>query len=373
MKIKKYTGNSAHEAMINLKRELGPDAVILNTKTVRAKGVFGMFKKPVVEITAAYEEVPTPTPVPLRKKEEEDRYSKELVDINQELMELRKLLKLNVEQQDLKALKDEETSVYPEMMERLKSILMKNGVYEEIIQDIFKDMMDKIDVQTKSDEEIYGIVKYHLIEKLGNPTPITLEEKQEKIFFIGPTGVGKTTTLAKVAASLVMENKYKIGFITSDTYRIGAVDQLKIYSDILNVPLKVSYNKKDMDNAILDFGDKDLLLIDTAGRNHNDEDQIMELKTVIESAENKSVYLLINSTIDRKVLKRIIEKYNFVDDYKIIVTKVDESEDLGSLLNIRYLTDKELSYYTNGQSVPDDIKIIKSEEIVENLLSERGN
>lgn len=368
MKIKKYRAKSAHEAMIELKRELGPDAVILNTKTVRASGVFGFLKKPLVEITAAYEEVED------KDTSNDQEYNKELKEINRELLELKAILKEDVIKEYPNYIeKSEETIVkYPESLQILKENLLSNGVYEDIIDKIFFDICNKIDIDQKTEEEVKEIVKYHLSEQLGNPQPITLDKSQEKIFFIGPTGVGKTTTLAKVAASLVLEDRYKVGLITSDTYRIGAVDQLKIYGDILDLPLKVSYNKKDMDQAFEQFKEKDILLIDTAGRNHNDSEQIDELRKVLETTTDREVYLLVNATIDRKLLKNIINKYNFVDDYKIIITKLDEAESFGSIFNIRFITGKDISYYTNGQSVPDDIKVFNKDFVVEKLI-ERGN
>ncbi|HAE91102.1 MAG TPA: flagellar biosynthesis protein FlhF, partial [Tissierella sp.] len=189
----------------------------------------------------------------------------------------------------------------------------------------------------------------------------------------GPTGVGKTTTLAKIAANFVLKNKYDIGLITSDTYRIAAVEQLKTYSDILQLPLKIAYNKKEMIDAIDYFSSKDIILVDTAGRNHNDIEQLQQLKDILYTTKSKEIYLLVNANIGCRALKTLIEKYAFLEDYRIIITKVDEAESYGNILNIKYITNKQLSYFTIGQNVPDDIETINVENIAEKLIEENKN
>ena len=128
-----------------------------------------------------------------------------------------------------------------------------------------------------------------------------------------------------------------------------------------------------MTMALNHFKDKDIIFVDTAGRNHNSFEQIEELKDIINTSNNKEIFLLINATIDFKALKSLISKYDFLDDFKLIVTKIDEAENYGNLLNIKYITNKELSYYTTGQNVPDDIKIVNIEDIVGKLIEENIN
>ena len=359
MKIKKYLGATANEAMLELKRELGPDAVVLNTKHVRAKGIFKYFKKPLVEVTAAYEEDNL-------NSNKINKYDDKLNNVNDELTELKKLMyDMPNEIQKQEKL--------PKVLEIYKKRMIQNGIDEEIVHNILEEISDGINLKDKDVATVENIIKYNLMEYLGNPQPITMDNNRKIIFFVGPTGVGKTTTLAKIAASLVMENKYKIGLITSDTYRIGAVDQLKIYSDILELPLEISYNQEDMHRAFHKFENKDIILVDTAGRNHNDLEQLKELEDVLKSTETKEIYLILSATIDRKVLEGIIEKYSVLGDLKIIITKIDEAEDYGSIFNIRHISNKELSYYTTGQGVPDDIRIIDKEDIVKKLIKENND
>ncbi len=360
MKIKKYIGETAHEAMLKLKMELGPDAVVLNTKTIRPKGLFGYFKKPLVEITAAYEDKD------ILNKNNTINYENKLKNINDELVELRNLI-MNI------SVNNRNDNFSSPILEKFYISMVNNGVDPEISINLLKKIESQINLKEKDSDTIKNIVKYSLVEILGNPKPITATNEQKIIFFIGPTGVGKTTTLAKIAANFVLENKYNIGLITSDTYRIAAVEQLKIYSDILQLPIEIAYNKDDMIKAIDHFQDKDIILVDTAGRNHNDSGQVEELKEILDTTNIKEIFLLINATTDFNALKSILEKYSFLEDYKLIITKIDEAEKYGNILNIKHLTNKELSYFTTGQNVPDDIQIIDVENIVKKLIEENNN
>lgn len=360
MKIKKYIGQTTHEAMLKLKMELGPDAVVLNTKTIRHKGLFGYFKKPLIEITAAYEDKD------LLKKKNVDSYEDKLNSINEELSELKNFI------MSISINKEGENSFSPALKE-FHNIMLKNGVAPEVSINILKKLDSEIDLENKDMNTINNIVRFNLAEILGAPKPIIIPDDQKIIFFVGPTGVGKTTTLAKIAADFVVKNKYDIGLITSDTYRIAAVEQLKVYSDILQLPLEIAYNRDDMIKAIDNFKDKDIILVDTAGRNHNDLKQIEELKDIVNVTKAKDTFLLISATTDFNKLKSLMEKYKFLDDCKLIITKIDEAEDYGNILNIKYITNRELSYFTTGQNVPDDIQLIDVEYIVKKLIEEKNN
>ncbi|MCQ4921775.1 flagellar biosynthesis protein FlhF [Tissierella carlieri] len=360
MKIKKYVGQTAHEAMLKLKMELGPDAVVLNTKTIRPKGLFKYFKKPLVEITAAFEDKD------LLNKNTISKYENKLNSINEELVELRNLV-MNI------SVNKNEDEFFSPILKKFYNTIVNNGVDPEIAIELFKKMNSKINLEEKDNDTIERIVRFNLAEGLGSPGSIIVNEDQKVIFFIGPTGVGKTTTLAKIAANFVLKNKYDIGLITSDTYRIAAVEQLKIYSDILQLPLEIAYNKEEMIKAIDHFRNKDIILVDTAGRNHNDLGQVEELKEMLNTVKKKEVFLLVSATTDYKVLESVIDKYNFLDDYKLIITKIDEAENYGNILNIKHIANKELSYFTTGQNVPDDIQIIDVENIVKKLIEENNN
>lgn len=357
MKIKKYTGNSTQEAMSKLKSELGLDAIILNTRTVKQKGILGFLKKPLIEITAAYESEKKHT---FRKSNDQN-----LLKINNELINLRNTIEqisANSVNKDLK--------VHPKLNEYLVG-LVNNGADESIVISILNKLSQQINLDIKDSGSIRNIVKQILFEYIGEPEPLNIDNSNQKIiFFMGPTGVGKTTTLAKIAAQLVMKKEYNIGLVTSDTYRIAAVEQLKVYSEILQIPLEVIYTEEDMYKTLVTFKEKDVIFVDTTGKSHRDVDKGDDIFSIVDSIKNKEVYLVLSGTTDYSTLKSIIEQYSFIDNYKIIFTKLDETERLGNILNIRYLTNKPISYITTGQNVPDDIEIMNKEKIVNCLIGE---
>ncbi len=351
MKIKKYTGDTIEETMSMFRSEMGNSGVILNTRTIREPGFLGIFKKHKFEITAAYED------------KSEEKNDENLKEVREDLMDLKTI----VSELNVNMTKNDEL---PEEIKKYHRILVKNGVDYNFAFSLLSEISQEINLKNKDENTVIELIKYKLNEVLSTNIPIEIGDMRKSLFFIGPTGVGKTTTLAKIASSLVMEQKYNIGLITSDTYRIGAVDQLKIYSEILELPIEISYDKEDLIKAFEVFQDKDVLLIDTAGRNYNDEEHISQLNDVLEIEGEKSIFLLISATSDMKLLEKLANRYNFLGDYKIIVTKVDEANDLGSIFNIKYLFDKEIAYYTTGQSVPEDISIIDNDYIIEYLIKE---
>lgn len=357
MKVKRYIGNTTHEAMTKLKKELGSEAVVLNTRTIKQKGLLGIFKKPLVEITAAYEKN---DPLDLKNIHEDN-----LVNINRELIVLRNMI--NQISTDVK----EKDIEIPTELDSYRSKLIENGVEYITATSILKKLNEQVDFNNKDSAIVKGIIKQTLMEYIGQVKPLNLDNPYQKIiFFVGPTGVGKTTTLAKIAAQLVMKRKYDIGLITSDTYRIAAIDQLKAYSDILQLPLEVIYNEADMYKTLVTFKDKDIIFVDTAGRNHRDIDENDEIFKIMDSIKNKEVFLVLSGTTDYSTLKSIINHYSFIKDYKIIFTKIDESEGLGNILNVKFLTQNPVSYITTGQNVPDDIEILDKEKVACHLIGE---
>jgi flagellar biosynthesis protein FlhF len=180
--------------------------------------------------------------------------------------------------------------------------------------------------------------------------------------------VGKTTTLAKIAANYALNQSLKVGMITADTYRIAAVQQLKTYAEILGIPISVIYAPGEIKKAIAEYGEKDLILIDTAGRSHRNKAQFDELKQLVAESGADDVFLVLSSTTGLKNNREIINNYSFLNQFKLIFTKADETPTLGMILNARMMTGKCLSYVTVGQSVPDDIEVASIEKIARNLI-----
>jgi len=188
--------------------------------------------------------------------------------------------------------------------------------------------------------------------------------------FLGPTGVGKTTTLAKIAARLSLVENKKIGLITADTYRIAAVEQLKTYSEILGIPLEVIYEASELQEAIEKFKDKDYILIDTAGRSHKSKELKSDYDDLVRYLKDVKIYLVMSMTTSFKDLKSIIDSYGFLKEYRLLFTKLDEATSYGNILNLKVLTGKPLSYFTIGQSVPDDIEVADKERIIQYIFDQ---
>lgn len=378
MKIKRYFGNTTQEAMAKLKKELGSDAVILHTRKIKREGILGFLKKPLVEIVAAIEEPEKTTAKPKTSISKEPLVPKvEMKDIfqmknemhssmvNDEVKRLRETVEhlvYNIESNgDIKL---------PDELKPMHKVLVDNGVEAVVATKLMQELIQeqkKLDYNYDSREMMTKILSKYL----GKVSPISLDGKQKIVFFIGPTGVGKTTTLAKIAAQYALVNKNKIGLITADTYRVAAVEQLKTYSEILNIPLKIIYEGHEIVDAIKDYYDKELILVDTAGRNHNSKDKIIELTEMLAHVSNPEIFLVLSSTTNYNAIVKIIEKYSEINDFKLIFTKLDESENIGVVLSTKYNFDNELSYVTTGQSVPEDIQLVNIEEVVKTLLKEQ--
>ena len=188
--------------------------------------------------------------------------------------------------------------------------------------------------------------------------------------FIGPTGVGKTTTIAKIAARESINHGKKVGLITLDTYRIGAVEQLKTYANILNIPIETVLTKSDLKLAIEKLSYCDIILIDSTGRSSYNTEQLRETKELLDGIEEKKNILVVGTNVRRKDLKSIIHHYREVGFDYIIMTKVDETECHGNILNVSYYAKKPLLYITTGQNVPDDILVASKENILDYLFKE---
>lgn len=399
MKIRRYIGKDAQEAILKVRMDLGNDALILNTRKVRQKGFLKMFSKPLVEILAAVDEYYGPTnkkvaaknEIGFEKKNElktingfgkESIYKSKLDEKEEKIVLLENKINgmeavLNkIYNQIQQPAEKTETAQSKEEEKSLSGILQlfyNNLVKNEVETDIVQFLIDRVHEKKKENAGVNDTtsILYSLIsELLGKPSTIKLREdgKPTVIVLVGPTGVGKTTTLAKIAAHYALDHKKNVGLITADTYRIAAVEQLKTYAEILGMPLKVVYSADEISEALEGYKDKDIVFIDTAGRSYKNKPQFEELKTFVEASCADEVFLVLSTTTGMKNCREIIENYSFLQDYKLIFTKLDESSSPGVILNSRYRTKKELSFVTMGQSVPDDIEIANVDKIAKNLL-----
>lgn len=391
MIIKKFQASSESEAMMQVKEEMGSDAVIMNIKKTKHKGVMKLFKPIVVEVTAALEEAQDAPIVP-KKQESVDLVADEPVKFTMEakteefveplatknetaIEEKLDTLQSLLEKQMGKEVVDdaEEMDEKDENMKFLQLIyntLLDNEVQEKYANQI----IDEISVSGKENVSIDTLlanIYQKMILKFGEPVPVTEDKKGTKlVFFIGPTGVGKTTTVAKIASKLKLEEKKKIALLTTDTYRIAATEQLHTYAEILDVPFRVIYTPEELNEAKEEWKDYDIILVDTAGHSPSNQEQHDELKHFIDSVEDtvKDLYLVVSATTKYRDLLKIVDSYEDFEDVKIIFTKLDETISYGNILNIRMYTNAKLSYTTSGQNVPDDISLLDAQKLVRKLL-----
>ncbi len=400
MNIKRYIGKTTHEAMARVKRDLGSEAVILHTRKIKQKGIRGWFSKPLVEVIAAVEEKQPEPPVDLAQQLQsainqanaeqtasDNQYQAEIRDLKDQVGNLTELVENVIKNIDVAkdATKAQEanastvdvagdqvdaadtTSAVNPILEKLRAQNVSPAVVDEIDRRVALLALDQADNMA-----IYaantGVV---IRDMIGEPYSMeSVNGARQVFFFVGPTGVGKTTTLAKIAAKLSLIDEKRVALITADTYRIAAVDQLKTYSEILSIPLDVVYEAEDVVAVLEKRADYDYILVDTAGRNHKLAEGKDDLKALIDAADPAHVFLVMSLTSSAQDIESILKSYAFLEDYKLIFTKMDEAETLGSLLNAKYISNKPLSFITNGQSVPDDIVEADADRLTRALLGD---
>lgn len=397
MVIKKFQANTETEAIMLAKDELGKDAIVMNIKTLKPKGIYKIFQKMNVEVTAAIDEnisysgekslpkqqekfqIPSKVVSQNYKdiiKEEKEKPQDGKIEtsaIEEKLNSLQHLLEQQMNPKSEEVTKSElqsESNNNSTYINLIFNQLLNNEVDEKYANQILKDI-ERSFSKDSSVDNILASIYQKIILKLGQPKSIELKPGKVKfVYFIGSTGVGKTTTIAKIASSFILEKKAKVALITSDTYRIAAVEQLRIYANILSIPLKVVYSKEEICEANESFTDYDLVLVDTAGRSHKNKEQRDDVEQLLSAIneDEKEVYLVLSATTKYNDLIKITETYKEITNFKLIFTKIDETNCVGNILNIRMLTNAPLSYATWGQNVPDDIGLINPQKIAKKLL-----
>ncbi len=385
MIIKKFTAGTEQEAVMMAKEEMGSNAVVLNIKTTKQRGFKRLFKKDIVEVTAALEEKTTSS-IPVNKinvavsentggnilqEEKKPTAIEEKLDNLQSILESR-IAEKQVATEE-KEIPQKEKNANFTFIQLIYNQLLDSEVEEKYINQIVSEIESSLKKESNLDS-ILASVYQKIILKIGSPKVVEASEKNPEInFFVGPTGVGKTTTIAKIASEFKLDRGAKVAMITSDTYRIAAVEQLRTYANILDIPLKVVYTIDELNDAMESFKDYDLVLVDTAGRSHKNKEQCMEMMhfvndSVIPERFTKNVFLVVSAATKYKDLISIVDVYNEIGKYNIIFTKLDETSELGNILNIKLRTGADLSYITSGQMVPDDINIIDTQKLAKNLL-----
>lgn len=395
MIIKKFQAGTETEAIMLAKESLGKDAIVMNIKTISPKGIYKLFKKPVVEITAAADEAyKTPAHGVLEKKKDTVYPAQEIIetaarqenyDLEKKIQNLQTMLEKQIKEKAASSTIDEkkestdsqqnlnqqnEESENVGYVQLIYNKLVENEVDEKYANQIVGEIEGAIKKESSVDHVLSNIYQ-KIVLKLGQTKVLELNENKTKyVFFIGPTGVGKTTTIAKIASSFALGNKAKLAMMTADTYRIAAVEQLRTYANIMQVPIKVIYSAEEIDEAKEEFKNFDLVLVDTAGRSHRSKEQRDDVEKLIKKipAEDREVYLVLSVTTKYEDLIKIVEAYKEITDFTLLFTKLDETAKLGNIFNIKMLTGAPLSYTTFGQNVPDDISGIDAQMIAKQLL-----
>ncbi len=399
MIIKKFTAKTEKEAIDSARAELGEGVVVMNVKPVKHKGFFAFLKSPMMEVTVALEEESekytaavsainnviassqmkeeeqekdTPVIEKPEKKEKKDTNNaiEEKLDSLQSLLEQQMQKPEEEKKEEPREEKKEETET-DKFMRLLHNTMLDNEVDEKYAREI----IDEIELINKPNIPFdYALANIYqkMILKFGKPSGIEPAANGIKlVFFIGPTGVGKTTTIAKIASKFKVDEKKKVALLTADTYRIAAAEQLRTYANILEVPFRVIYTVEEIGKALEDFRGYDYLMIDTAGHSHQNTTQKDNMRNIIHAVDDrveKEVHLVLSATTKYRDLISIADSYKEMADYKLIFTKLDETTTLGNLLNMRLYTGASLSYVTCGQNVPDDIEDFNPQKTVKRLL-----
>ncbi len=407
MNLQTFKASTMAEALGQVKSTMGRDAVILHTRTYHTRYLLGLRRREIVEITAGLgnglrpQRRPAAPATPAASAAARPRPNEQplqaptsalaaqgvvldpisnsrqilqtpaagaavMLSLTQEMTTLKSMVK------DLcSEVRHKQAPQVPEELFDYYLELIQNQVAEELALDIVKTLQKSLRPEHLAQRQFVREKLAEQLEKLlptSGPIVRTKAVGPHVVALIGPTGVGKTTTLAKLAANLKLREKRRVGLITLDTYRIAAVDQLRKYADIIGSPLRVVGTIEDLKDAIAQMSDCDFVLIDTAGRSPNDAMKLNELRGLLSSIAPDEVHLVISSTASQQCVELAVAKFGEVRVDKIIFTKIDEAAHVGTVLNVVQKVNKSLSYITTGQNVPDDIEVGRGRRLAQLIL-----
>ncbi len=419
MQIKTYRAASLQEALAMVRDDLGPAAAVLQTREIRGgrllRWIPGVRK---VEVTAS-NEVNVPSRLPPRREPAttnpvasaagidlfdpglrdgilRDNASREAArqhaETSQGTMARTRPAgqaphgdlgaELKTQLDDLQSMladlcRQSQAAGRPDIPQELFQ-LFTDLIDVDIPEDIARELVDRVRAESAGqplpDPELAKARVARLVEaelKVAGPIAVTPGTRRV-VALVGPTGVGKTTTIAKLAANFRLRERRKVGLITVDTYRIAAVEQLRTYADIINLPMHVVSTPREMRSALAQMADMDLVLMDTAGRSPRDEVKIHELKAFLGEAQADEVHLVLSSVAGASTLARTAERFALVGATALVLTKLDETTGLGNLLSLVRSSGLPLSYLTNGQNVPDDIQAAEPQSLAACMLGLEG-
>jgi len=362
MQVKRYEATSVHEAMVNVKADFGPEARLLSSNLIAGS------KPTLIEVIAARDEDKKTVNEPAYRQSKRPYPHQEepaLVCLEERLDELRTVIvgredALSEKLAQIKEGLDTFFDFFGRQRKDGSHLLTK--VYDNLIaKGISRQRSFQLVEILKRDFSSQEIGDYasclRIVEGLITESIATAPGEGKRVkTFIGPPGVGKTTTLAKLAAHYALEQKVSVGLITTDTYRIAAAEQLKIYAQIIGIPLEIAPDRDAFRRSVRRFASKDIILVDTVGKSPRDENYLRKMKDVLTVEPPVETNLLLSLTSSQENLLDAAARYRIFDYDQIIFTKLDECTHFGFLYNVIEKFGKPVSYLTNGQNVPRDIE-----------------
>lgn len=408
MRIKKFTASSMREALLQIKEELGEDAVILKTRKI-PKSVFSLGSKDEIEVTAGIDEeaVRAERMVPLKMNSNSTGVYKRprgsnIIDTNApDAPEVRPFFKELISQEPRSDHSASQSKKDNQQIEELKenlqelTALVKNivgngssvstapaalsgpwmNLYKKLLDaevkpEIAGNVLKQIDSSNLLLPDTMAEKKF--LSSINDIFPVSGPLRLKKgsplvIAFVGPTGSGKTTTLAKIAAHCCLNKNKKVSIITADTYRIAAIEQIRMFADIIKIGLQVVFSPDEIPEAMKNCSSDDLVLIDTAGRSQRNDEHMDDLKDLLCAFCPDEIHLVMSATTKDSDLCDIVNRYRLLNINRLIFTKLDETVKLGNIFNIVSESAVPVSYFTFGQSVPDDIELAQPSRYIQRL------
>jgi len=375
MDIRSFRAKSMHEALELVRKELGPDAALLHTREVPQRGLKGLFGGKEIELAASTDsnlksrfEIEEP-------KEEPPEESVPAEPIEEAVAPPEEFTPKNDAGIDLEAMSFSQSFFssgpgWPTSLLRIRERLVEAEVPGFLVDSICEKVLATHSESSQQDEVmLLKAIRFELAASIHVGHDIDDARVYPRVVAaIGPTGVGKTTTIAKLAARAKFDHKRRVGLVTVDTYRIAAVDQLQTYAEIMDLPMKIVSTPMEVRSAINDLSDCEQIFIDTAGRSPRDEVQVQQLRSLIKAASPDETYLVLSAPSSSKSLAEAVAKFTTVGPSSWVLTKIDEVGSLGNTLSFLQDPQLPLAYVTNGQDVPQAIAAAEAEDLVARIL-----
>ncbi len=378
MQVKRYEAANIQDALRKIKGDLGPEAIVLSTKRMPGKNN-------LLEVMAARDSYQDSDPATagIGERGESGSFSaggEALAYLRTEMEELKSLMrgvKRDGLHEELAELKDNMHALFDVLgfrhksersaLSRMYAYLVGRGVSKARACKLLEEMRRKCPGQEILDYE-QALQAAEGILSRSCKAPDSDERGKRVKIFVGPTGVGKTTTLAKLAARYALEKKLAVGLITTDTYRIAALEQLKVYARIMGLPLEVASEKGHFRQALDRLGDRDVILVDTPGRGRADDDSLPRLQDMLSGNGERETNLLLSLTSSREHLMDVVARYGQMGCDQLIFTKLDECQTCGMLYDVMEQAEIPVSYVTTGQNVPKDIRRMNPARLAELIM-----